>query len=158
GVFAVREGPPLARNLRRACRRQPLQAYRPQRHHLALISTGDKYAIASRSRWTVEGRLVWRLKNYIDRRWLRMYRSLDGEARMNSPRLGNGAAPEMRCGGCGAKVGSELLSRVLRRVQPPGRPEVILGLDPADDAAVVSISGNQLLVQSVDFFRAFIDD
>ena len=88
-----------------------------------------------------------------------MYRDFDGMARMSAPRTSNGAAaPEMRCGGCGAKVGSELLGRVLRRIQPPSRPDVIVGLDPADDAAVVSVSGNQLLVQSVDFFRAFIDD
>jgi selenide,water dikinase len=159
GVFAVREGPALARNLRRACRREPLESYRPQRHHLALISTGDKYAIASRGRWNAEGALIWRLKNHIDRRWMRMYQDLDGMARMSAPRIGNGAAvPEMRCGGCGAKVGSELLGRVLRRVQPPRRPDVIVGLDPTDDAAVVTVSGNQLLVQSVDFFRAFIDD
>jgi selenide, water dikinase len=158
GVFAVREGPPLARNLRHACRGEPLERYRPQRHHLALISTGDKYAIASRGRWNAEGAFIWRLKNYIDRRWMRMYQDLDGMSRMSAPRVGNGVVPEMRCGGCGAKVGSELLGRVLRRVQPPSRPDVVVGLDPADDAAVVTVSGNQLLVQSVDFFRAFIDD
>jgi selenide,water dikinase len=159
GVFAVREGPPLAHNLRSACRGEPLVPYRPQRHHLALISTGDKYAIASRGRWNAEGAFIWRLKNHIDRRWMRMYQDFDGMTRMGAPRIGNGAAaPEMRCGGCGAKVGSELLGRVLRRVQPPSRPDVIVGLDPADDAAVLTVSGNQLLVQSVDFFRAFIDD
>ncbi len=159
GVFAVREGPPLARNLRDACRGAPLEHYRPQRRHLALISTGDKYAIASRGRWNAEGAFIWRVKDHIDRRWMRMYQDLDGMTRMGAPRIGNGAAaPEMRCGGCGAKVGSELLGRVLRRVQPPRRADVIVGLDPADDAAVVTVSGNQLLVQSVDFFRAFIDD
>ena len=159
GVFAVREGPPLANNLRRACRGEPLEPYRPQRHHLALISTGDKYAIASRGRWNAEGAFIWWLKNRIDRRWMRMYQGLDGMARMSAPSIGNGAAAaEMRCGGCGAKVGSELLGRVLRRVKPASRPDVVVGLDAADDAAVVTVSGNQLLVQSVDFFRAFIDD
>ncbi len=157
GVFAVREGPPLARNLRRACRGEPMQRYRPQRHHLALISTGDKYAVASRGRWSAEGAWVWRLKDYIDRRWMRMYQQLDSMGAMAPPR--NGAAEmDMRCGGCGAKVGSELLARVLRRLQPELRSDVLVGLDPADDAAVVTLSGNQLLVQSVDFFRAFIDD
>ncbi len=156
GVFAVREGPVLARNLRQACRDGTLGAYRPQRHHLALISTGDKYAIASRGRWSAEGALVWRWKDHIDRRWMRMYQELDGMRPM--PARNGAAMPAMRCGGCGAKVGSELLGRVLRRVQVPARDDVLIGLDPADDAAVVQISGNQLLVQSVDFFRAFIDD
>jgi selenide,water dikinase len=157
GVFAVREGPPLARNLRRACRGEPLRPYRPQRHHLALISTGDKYAVASRGRWSAEGAWVWRLKDYIDRRWMRMYQNLDSMSAMAAPRNGM-AETGMRCGGCGAKIGSELLTRVLRRLQPESRPDVLVGLDPADDAAVVTLSGNQLLVQSVDFFRAFIDD
>ncbi|MFM9841333.1 MAG: selenide, water dikinase SelD [Dongiaceae bacterium] len=157
GVFAVREGPPLACNLRRACRGEPLRPFRPQRHHLALISTGDKYAVASRGRWSAEGAWVWRLKDYIDRRWMRMYQQLDSMRSMAAPRYG-AADGEMRCGGCGAKIGSELLARVLRRLQPESRPDVLVGLDPADDAAVVTLSGNQLLVQSVDFFRAFIDD
>ena len=157
GVFAVREGPVLARNLRQACRGGPLGVYRPQRQHLALISTGDRYAIASRGRWSAESALLWRWKDHIDRRWMRMYQDLDGMAAMPAPR--NGAAmPAMRCGGCGAKVGSELLGRVLRRVQIPARDDVVIGLERADDAAVVQVAGNQLLVQSVDFFRAFVDD
>jgi len=41
GVFAVRMGMPLAINLQRAVQGLPLQPYRPQRHWLALISTGD---------------------------------------------------------------------------------------------------------------------
>jgi selenide,water dikinase len=79
-------------------------------------------------------------------------------APMPAAGVNNGMAQEMRCGGCGAKVGSELLGRVLRRLQPQSRPDVVIGLDPSDDAAVVAVSGNQLLVQSVDFFRAFVDD
>ena len=157
GVFAVREGPPLARNLRRACRGDALETHRPQRHHLALISTGDKYAIASRGSWSAEGALLWRLKDRIDRHWMSKYQ--DRAAMGAAHRSGNGAMPvEMRCGGCGAKVSSELLKRVLERLRPAARPDIVIGLERPDDAAVLTVPGNQLLVQSVDYFRAFIDD
>lgn len=73
GVFAVRAGPPLAANLRRAARGEALQPWRPQRRHLALISTGARHAVASRGAWKAEGAWLWRLKDWIDRRWMRQY-------------------------------------------------------------------------------------
>jgi selenide,water dikinase len=73
GVFAVRAGPPLSDNLRRRATGRPLKDWRPQSRHLALISTGERYAIASRGSFKAEGRLVWILKDWIDRRWMRTY-------------------------------------------------------------------------------------
>ncbi|CAI5467920.1 unnamed protein product [Closterium sp. Yama58-4] len=181
GVFAVRQGMPLAKNLRRALLDQPLKPFRPQKTFLSLISTGDQYAVFSRGSLAFEDRLMWTLKDRIDRAFMRQFSQLPA---MPSPPLptipiAHTAGPEallalksmpMRCGGCGSKVGSSLLSRVLTRLsalpsRPPGRPEILLGLDSPDDAAVLAIphdstGGRQspVVVQTVDFFRSFLSD
>jgi pyridine nucleotide-disulfide oxidoreductase family protein len=67
GVFAVRMGPVLSLNLRAALGQGELLAYRPQRHFLTLLATGDGRAIASRGRLGASGRWVWRWKDHIDR-------------------------------------------------------------------------------------------
>jgi selenide,water dikinase len=160
GVFAVRAGPPLADNLRRRARGAPLRDWQPQDAHLALISTGERYAVASRGILKAEGAWLWTVKDWIDRRWMRMYRDTDRMiARMarKPAALSREAAQEMRCGGCAAKVGPGPLSRALARLAPVRSDDVVVGLDAPDDAAVISPS-NQHLVQTVDFFRAFIED
>jgi selenide,water dikinase len=73
GVFAVRAGPPLVRNLRRRSRGETLRDWRPQQRHLAIISTGERYAVASRGVWKLEGAWLWSVKNWIDRRWIQQF-------------------------------------------------------------------------------------
>jgi len=73
GVYAVRQGPPLAVNLQRALKGNALLHYRPQRQALALISTGGRQAVASYGNWSAAGSWVWQWKNYIDRRFVARY-------------------------------------------------------------------------------------
>jgi selenide,water dikinase len=67
----------LAANLRAALASDALAQYVPQARALALISTGDRYAIASWGRLSVAGRWVWRWKDWIDRRFMARYRSAE---------------------------------------------------------------------------------
>jgi selenide, water dikinase len=74
GVYAVRQGPVLARNLRDAIRgRPPGKRFRPQREFLALINTADGKAILSYGKVALRGCLAWRLKDRIDRAFVRRF-------------------------------------------------------------------------------------
>lgn len=76
GVYAVRQAPVLAGNLRRAASGAELLPYRPQREALYIISTGERTAVGTRNGLVVEGAWVWRVKDWIDRRFMRQYSGL----------------------------------------------------------------------------------
>jgi len=73
GVFAVRQGQPLFENLQRMLLDKPLKPYYPQRHYLSLIGTGDKNAIAHWGGLGLHSRLLWRLKDRIDRKFMEQF-------------------------------------------------------------------------------------
>ena len=77
GVFAVRQGPVLARNLIATLRGAELAVYPHDDRALALISLGEQRAIAARNGYTVSGGWAWRWKDRIDRRWMAKYSSQD---------------------------------------------------------------------------------
>ena len=76
GVFAVRQARPLTDNLRASVLGHPLVTYRPQRKWLALISTGNRYAVASRGAIGFSGCWVWHWKDWIDRRFMGRFSDL----------------------------------------------------------------------------------
>jgi selenide,water dikinase len=73
GVFAVRQGKPLFKNLQRAVLGKPLKRYRPQRNYLSLIGTGDKSAIAAWGDLGFHSPLLWRWKDRIDRQFMAQF-------------------------------------------------------------------------------------
>lgn len=163
GVYAVRQGPVLAENLRRAVAGKTLRRYRAQARTLALISTGAPNAVASYGPLAVEGKWVWQAKDWIDRRWMAKYQDLPEMDDHRPPPVPATVDEDlsgfaMRCGGCGSKVASPVLRRVLNEIETPTHPDVLVGLAQSDDAAVMAIPPEHLLVQSIDHFRTFIDD
>jgi selenide, water dikinase len=78
GICAVRQGPVLDRTLRRHVAGRPRLRYEPQRRWLSLVSLGQHRAIGSYGAWSWEGALSWRLKEWIDRRWVVRGEAADG--------------------------------------------------------------------------------
>ena len=62
-------------------------------------------------------------------------------------------------GGCGCKIAPGVLSQILR--SSPGLPlppELLVGIETADDAAVYRLNDEQALVATTDFFMPIVDD
>ncbi|MBD0340482.1 MAG: FAD-dependent oxidoreductase, partial [Microcoleus sp. Co-bin12] len=76
GVFAVRQGKPLFKNLQQFLLEKPLKPFAPQEQYLGLIGTGNKRAIASRGSFMWESALLWYWKDWIDRQFMQKFSNL----------------------------------------------------------------------------------
>lgn len=64
-----------------------------------------------------------------------------------------------KSGGCTAKLGAGILSRVLEHLpRGPENPNLLVGYDSKDDAAVYKLSDDLAFVQTLDFFPPMVDD
>ena len=150
GVYAVRAGPLLDANLRGRLTGGTLRRYRPQHDFLALLNLGEGRALGGKWGVAAAGRAVWRLKDAIDRRFVARFRALDLPAMAGEP---------MPCGGCAAKLGADALRSALAALPPPPPDAAVLvGLERPDDAAALRTPSGDVLIATVDGFRAFTDD
>ena len=173
GVYAVRAGPVLARNMRRHLAGKTLRRWSPQNRALAILGTADGRAVGTRGTHASASRAWWWAKTWIDRRWMAKYTRL----KMPPP-----AAPEMfaglkdrsaaahdpafeaiRCLGCGAKTGHETLAAAMRDA---AEMAISLGGDPrlmppdglSDDSAILPVPEGGELVQSIDSLSEIVSD
>ena len=61
-------------------------------------------------------------------------------------------------GGCAAKYSASRLEELLRGFVPAEAENLLVGLDPADDAAVYRLDDDRALVFTIDFFPPIVDD
>ena len=146
GVYSVRMGPVLAKNLVANAVGGALTAYRPQARTLFLLGNGQGKALAWYGGLSVWGRWLWRWKDRIDRQFmarfgaemtLRKSKMLAAEEK----RLGY----SMRCEGCAAKVEGDSLNQALTDISAR----------PLGDAALL---GDSQWVQSVDAISSPVGD
>ncbi len=161
GVYAVREGPVLWENIRRRLNNQSPVVYDPQSGFLSMLATGDGKAIGQYKGKAFHGGWVWKWKDHIDRKFMRMfqdYRPMSPAMMAARSGSSNDETPRMRCRGCGGKVGANVLSAALERLDVPAHRHALKGLNEPDDAALLDPSAGTVDVISIDFFQAFLDD
>jgi selenide,water dikinase len=62
-------------------------------------------------------------------------------------------------GGCGCKIAPGVLSEILKTTTAmPLPPELLVGIETADDAAVYQLNAEQALIATTDFFMPIVDD
>ncbi len=154
GVFAVRQGPVLWDNLRRSIWDRSLLAYQPQTGFLKLVNSSDGKAVMDYRGRGFYGRWCWWLKDRIDSKFMAMFHDYQ-PMKMTAPPSTTPA--DMRCLGCGGKIGGQLLSEVLSELEVEPHDDVVIGLDQPDDAAIVKTSDQQVTV-TTDFFASPIND
>ena len=169
GVFAVRAGPVLAQNIRRLIENRDLKPYRPQRQYLALIGLANGQALAVRGRWVMQGHFWHRLKRRIDKAFMLRYQDLPEMAEKAQRPLPFLAAQSedpvfeaMRCAGCGAKAGPEILKKALFDAYQAARAAGAR-IDPLSEQAVLSDSvalpfSDGAHALSLDMIQQMVDD
>ena len=158
GVYAVRQGPVLARNLRAALLDKPLKSHRPQQRFLSLISLGDQRATADRGPFSATGKWVWRWKDRIDRIFMARFEELPTSMPLGNwgrlPASGSDSQQPV-CGGCGAKVGADSLTATLAQLSRDFPRHCV---STGDDAVAVPAPAQAQVVQSLDVLRQMVSD
>lgn len=71
---------------------------------------------------------------------------------------GTGLAGLEAGGGCAAKYSAALLEKLLAGYAPAAPADLLVGLDPPDDAAVYRLDAERAVVLTTDFFPPMVDD
>ena len=78
GVYAVRQNPILHANLMAALEGGEMVQFTPQETYMLIFNLGDGTGIFVRKSWVWDGRLAFKLKNYVDQRFMKTFQ-ISGE-------------------------------------------------------------------------------
>ena len=161
GVFAVRQAPVLTHNIKAVVTGGKTKDFDPQEDYLKLISLGEQSAAADKFKRFMQGKQLWRLKDKIDRDFMDKLgdlpeMKLDPAPKNSATGLSSllDSDPPL-CGGCGAKVGVDVLEGPLGALPASTRTDVVRL--PGDDAALL-VMGETKQVITTDQLRTFTSD
>ena len=159
GVYAVRQAPVLFENICNQLLQVPLKTYTPQGKFLSLLALGGKRATGNRGWLAVTGKIIWTLKDRIDRGFMAKFAELPEPTSMAvQSSIPEGFIPEeekaeelnpaIRCAGCGGKVGPIVLAEVMRELNANWQPE---------DASIIDWPHSRMM-QTTDQITAPFND
>ncbi|MGX1194279.1 FAD-dependent oxidoreductase [Metabacillus sp. SLBN-84] len=71
GVYAIRQAPVLFDTVKRFLLGQKLKPFKPQKRYISILSAGDKKGFLLYGNFFCYGRLPWKIKHWIDRRYMK---------------------------------------------------------------------------------------
>jgi len=77
GVYAVRQGPILWKNIMRYLNEKDLYPFKPQKRYISILSTGNKEGLFTYDSFYYYGKMAWKLKNFIDTRFIQKFNHLN---------------------------------------------------------------------------------
>lgn len=177
GVFAVRAGPVLAKNLRLALDKLPAKPHRQQSTHLSLVMLGSGLVMAKWGRLHIFAKWLWPLKKWIDQEFISEFKQFPNMTdsqyrpiRLSEKDLIDEQDPlldKMYCAGCGAKAGSHIIDAVLPdstaiALKFGGDATYLPTLNTFRDTSEYPIEefskNSQTIVQTVDSISQMISD
>ena len=169
GVYAVRQGPILFKNLRAKILNYSLTSFKPQSSFLSLIGNGKDEAIFSWKGISFKSKFAWMLKRYIDESFMKKYNHLNlmkMESIQPHPKLiskenkGDPALEKIRCLGCGAKSPWISLNNGINSIKENlhSKSNKLNNVTITSDASIIDVPSGNNLVQSVDLISAIVND
>ncbi|WP_203339932.1 FAD-dependent oxidoreductase [Planococcus beijingensis] len=76
GVYAVRQGPILWKNLKNRLSGDALLPFVPQTRYVSILSTGEGQAFLTYGKRALHGRIPWKMKQRIDQKFMERYKNL----------------------------------------------------------------------------------
>ncbi len=77
GVYAVRENPILLHNLMARLENTPLKRFDPGGDYLLIFNLGDGLGVLKKRWFTMKGRLAFKVKDYIDRKFMTLFQAME---------------------------------------------------------------------------------
>jgi NADH dehydrogenase FAD-containing subunit len=77
GVYAVRQNPVLCNNLMSALEGEPLQVFTPGGDYLLIFNMGGGKGVLRKKWLTLDGRLAFIIKDYIDRKFMKKFQAIE---------------------------------------------------------------------------------